>query len=211
MRTKGSWLIYPLFFIALMWALHTLTKNFMTDPEFSKFLLNKTIGEDFNRDVWTVLIRVHIILAVTAILAGPLGFVKKIRVKRPGLHRLIGKVYIGSILLNILPALYVALHATGGIVATAGFFVLSAVWLYTTLKAYTTIRKRQVAAHRRWMIRSYAITLANNSLYVINLVLEKGFGFEYVTAYVIAVWSCWMVNLFLAESYLKFRKNGQAA
>lgn len=211
MRKNGSWLIYPLFFIALMWALHTLTKNFMTDPEFSKFLMYKTIGVGFDQELWTVLIRVHILLAVTAILAGPLGFVKKIRVKRPALHRLIGKVYIGSILLNILPALYVALHATGGLVATVGFFLLTGVWLYATVKAYTTIRKRQVEAHRRWMIRSYAVTLANNTLYVVNLVMDKAFGMEYVTAYVIAVWSCWMINLFVAEGYLRLRRNGQAA
>ncbi|ASS76164.1 hypothetical protein CIG75_15270 [Tumebacillus algifaecis] len=211
MRKKSSWAIYPLLFVALMWALHTLTKNFWTDPEFVKFLMYKsTIPVGFNQELWTLAVRVHILLAVVAILAGPLGFVKKIRVQRPAIHRAVGKLYIGSVLLNTLPALYVALYATGGWIATAGFFLLNGIWLYSTMLAYRTIRRGQVEAHRVWMIRSYAVTLANNTLYVVNIALTMLVSLDYVTAYVIAVWACWIINLVVAEGYIRIRRRTQS-
>ncbi len=42
-------------------------------------------------------------------------------------------------------------------------------WLYTGAQAYLSIRRRDVVAHRRWMIRNYALTFA-----AVTLRLELG-------------------------------------
>ena len=198
-------LYFFLFFVPFAWVMHNLSKNFMTDPEFAKFLAHKT-GE-WNETLWPMFVRTHVVLAVIALVAGPFAFLKRFRARRMALHRTIGKIYIIAVLLNFLVSLYLAFYATGGWLGTLGFLALNGVWAYTTVQAYNTIRRKQVEAHRRWMIRSYATSLANTTLNVLLLILNKGNGVEYVTAYLIALWSCWLINLAVAELLIKTVKS----
>jgi len=200
MRYKTFFLTL-LFFVSFGWIFHNLAKNFGYDANFSKFLAHKT-GE-WNETLWPIFVRIHIVLAVISLIAGPLGFVKRFRVRRMNLHRTVGKIYVGAVVLNVLIALYLAFYATGGWLGTVGFLLLNAVWLYTTMMAYRTIRRKQVEEHRRWMVRSYSVTLANLTLNLMLNIMNNGVGLEYVTAYLIALWSCWLINMGLAELLMK--------
>ncbi|UHA73245.1 DUF2306 domain-containing protein [Paenibacillus sp. 481] len=195
---KTSWFSCMLVFvISLMWVLHTFSKNVIVDPNLTAFLSTKTTPID--AQPWLLAVKIHIALAMISMLTGPFGFVTRIRTQRPHIHRLIGKMYVLSILLNGIPSFYLAAYATGGWVSTAGFICLNAVWLYATFKAYFTIKNRQVEAHRRWMIRSFAITLANLELYVLKTIFKSGLDMNADLAYTIAVWASIAVSLFIAE------------
>ena len=210
MRFK-KFLIFLLFFVSFAWIMHTTTKNFGYDANFSKFLAHKT-GE-WNETLWPVFVRIHIVLAVVTLIAGPLGFVKRFRVRRAGLHRTPHSATVpegGAVTLNVLVALYLAFYATGGWIGTTGFLLLNAVWLYTTMMAYRTIRRKQVEEHRRWMVRSYSVTLANLTLNVMLTIMNTGVGLEYVTAYLIALWTCWLINMGVAEVLMKSLKMRRA-
>jgi Predicted membrane protein (DUF2306) len=43
---------------------------------------------------------------------------------------------------------------------TFGFGILAVLWFLTGLEAYRTMRRGNIKAHRRWMIRNFALTLA---------------------------------------------------
>jgi hypothetical protein len=43
---------------------------------------------------------------------------------------------------------------------TLGFGILAVLWFLTGLEAYRTVRRGNIEAHRRWMIRNFALTLA---------------------------------------------------
>jgi hypothetical protein len=46
----------------------------------------------------------------------------------------------------------------------------SAAWMVCTTAAFLTARNRQIAQHRQWMARSYAVTFTFVSSRVLNLV-----------------------------------------
>ena len=82
-----------------------------------------------------------------------------------------------------------------------GFGSLAVAWLGTTALALNAILEGQVEEHRRWMLRSYALTLAGVMLrtYVpISLVL----GIPFEPAYRVIAWLCWVPNLVVVQLWL---------
>jgi uncharacterized membrane protein len=142
---------------------------------------------------------VHAFAASAALLIGPLQFSSRLRQRRPGLHRWLGRIYLGAgALVGGLSGLYLAQFAFGGPVARVGFGVLAVLWLYTGLRAYGAIRRGKVTEHRRWMIRNFALTFAAVTLRVyVPLSVAVGAGFAEV--YPVIAWLCWVPNLLFAE------------
>ncbi len=141
----------------------------------------------------------HIFCSSLAVLLGPVQFVPGFRRRWPAAHRWIGRVYLGvGVLIGGIAALYMSAFAFGGIVSTIGFAALSLAWLYTGARAYATARARNFAAHRRWMIRNFALTLA---AVTIRIGLGAGFatGLPFEIFYPMLTWLCWIPNLLVAE------------
>jgi hypothetical protein len=74
------------------------------------------------------------------------------------MHRLIGKVYVGTVFVSGLLAIPLIFYAEN-FTKAAAFLALALVWLFTTWKGYRTARRRAFEEHRVWMIRSFGITL----------------------------------------------------
>lgn len=188
--------------ISILWVLHTLSKNFMIDPTFEKFISRKDqILPD--PSMWTLMIRFHILLALIALLTGPLGVIKRIRVKSIHFHRWNGRLYALSILLNFIPGIYVSLFATGGWSSTVGFLILNILWLGTTFMGYFFIKRKNMILHSQWMIRSLFLTFSNMTIYIIVTISHNIIHLSYGHSYTIAVWLCWTLNLFLAEIIIR--------
>lgn len=149
------------------------------------------------------ILRVHIAAGIVAVLAGPLQFVSGFRNKFRTVHRTLGKIYIVAVLISALLSLAVATTALGGLITQAGFSVLALCWAATTIMAYVKIRKRDIADHQRWMIRSFALSLAFVMLRIIFGTLQFGIGLDQVTSFQIVAWACWIPNLLIAELMLR--------
>lgn len=145
----------------------------------------------------------HIFGSIVALILGPLQFSSKLRALRPALHRWSGRLYLGiGILVGGSAGLYMAFYAFGGIASRLGFACLASAWLYTGYRAYSAIYAGGVAAHRRLMVRNYALTLAAVTLRLWLLVsVVSGVPFE--VAYPVVAWLCWAPNLVAAEVLLK--------
>jgi uncharacterized membrane protein len=109
-----------------------------------------------------VLLIPHALAGGFALLSGPLQFSSRFRRKHLQLHRVLGRVYVVAILV----AAPMALILTQGSGLEVGTWVQSSMWVICTLAAFLTARNRQIAAHRQWMIRSYAVTFTFVSLRV---------------------------------------------
>jgi len=143
----------------------------------------------------------HIGLAPVALALLPLQFRTRLRVRRPGLHRWLGRLYGVSILISGAAGAILALTTAEGVVAAAGFLQLSLLWLGSTARAVWLAMQRRITEHRAWMIRSAALTLAAVTL---RLQLPVGVavaGFE--ISYPVIAWACWVPNLLLAEWLLR--------
>jgi hypothetical protein len=116
----------------------------------------------------------HIFTATVALVLGPLQFVPAIRARRRW-HRRIGHTYLlAGVLPSGLAAVPVAL-LSGRLVTQVGLVVVAVMWLTTAGLAVHAIRRGDVATHRAWMTRNYALTfLAVTARIVVPVLLLTG-------------------------------------
>ena len=146
-------------------------------------------------------IMAHVIGGILALGLGPFQFITKLRSKWPNIHRWIGRFYLIGILIGGLAGLYMAFYAYAGIAASLGFGGLAVSWLFTGYHAYRTIRAGDTVAHRKWMIRNFALTFAAVTLRLWMPFLMMAFG--EVTGYEVTAWVCWVPNLLIVESHIQ--------
>jgi uncharacterized membrane protein len=151
---------------------------------------------------WRFFFYVHIFSGGLALLIGWSQFVERFRNKYLNVHRTIGKVYLLAILLGGISGLYNALFATGGIISATGFAGLALAWLASSVIAYLQIRKGNIDEHQYWMIRSYALCFAAVTLRI-YLPLSQIAQIDFLIAYRIISWFCWVPNLIVAERIIR--------
>ncbi|MEZ4953964.1 MAG: DUF2306 domain-containing protein [Saprospiraceae bacterium] len=173
------------------WSFETIDILTMKTPEV---LTNKIYQASFYS---------HVIFGPVALITGPFQFLPKLRIKYLFAHRIIGKIYVVACLLSGVAGLAAAQWTLGGPLTKLGFSLLAVYWLFTTTKAFLTIRKKEVLAHKQWMIRSYALTLSAVTLRMYLPLLQGGFGLTFLASYQIVGWLCWMPNLLVAEWWIR--------
>ena len=141
---------------------------------------------------------IHIAAGTTALALGPWQFLAGWRRRAPGVHRLMGATYVAACTVGGLAGMLMAPGSNGGLVAATGFFSLAVLWLWTTGAALAAILRHDVAAHHRWMRRSFALTLAGVTLRLYLPVAFAGFG-NFSQVYAVIAWACWVPNLIVAE------------
>jgi len=147
----------------------------------------------------------HVSAAPIALATGVLQFLPGLRARRPGLHRWTGRVYAFAVLIAGGAGLLLAIGAEGGRVAGLGFGLLAVVWLAVTGQAVRLAMARRIALHRRWMIRSFALTFAAVTLRIyLPFFIGLG-GLSYAQASLWVAWLCWVPNLLLVEWWLARR------
>lgn len=145
---------------------------------------------------------VHAVSASLALMLGPLQFVASLRSRFPAVHRWTGRGYALAIAVAWLSSLPMAVHTMTGAVAAIGFFALGLVWVVTTGMGVACALQRRFAEHRRWMIRSYALTAAAITLRI-YLGASMAVGIDEQLSYPFIAWLCWVPNALAAEWYLR--------
>lgn len=149
-----------------------------------------------------LLITTHVVGGGVALLISP--FQLMICRKNRILHRHLGRVYFLLVMLASIGGYYMAWHAFGGIISMLGLGVLSTLWWSFTLLAVIHARSGNIPAHRRWMIRSFALTYTAVTLRLMNPVLSV--IFDDVTQFRIVYWVSWLTNLALAQCWINWRE-----
>lgn len=154
----------------------------------------------------------HVFGASVALLLGPLQFWAAFRQRRPALHRLAGKIYLAvGVGIGGIAGLILATRAQGGLAGQLGFACLALAWLYTAVHALGEAQSRNFAAHRRWMVRNFALTFAAVTL---RIWMPLGFALDrwpFEVVYPAVAWLCWVPNLIAAEWWLARRPRRAAA
>lgn len=150
-------------------------------------------------------IYIHIFTSALALLLGPWQFSAGLRQCYPQGHRWSGRAYlVAGVLPGGLSGLYVAQFAFGGVVSVTGFSLLALMWLASAWLAYLAIRRGDVAAHQRWMLRNFGLTFAAVTLRIyLGSFAAAGVPFEVFYSWL--SWLCWVPNL-LAVEWLFIRK-----
>src|SRR5690606_4695108 len=88
---------------------------------------------------WNSSFFAHIIFGGIALLIGWIQFNKKFRTKNIHLHKIIGKIYVISVILSAIGGIYMGFFANSGIISSIGFICLGVFWLTTTIIAFYSI------------------------------------------------------------------------
>lgn len=148
-------------------------------------------------------IAVHVFGSIFALGLGPFQFLPGLRGRHPRLHRWMGRTYLGlGVLVGGIGGLFMSQFAFGGPLGQLGFGALALAWLYTGARALDAVRRREIAQHRRWMIRNFALAYA---AVMLRLYLPAAVvaGADFALAYGVIAWACWVPNLFFAEWLLR--------
>ncbi|HZU17826.1 MAG TPA: DUF2306 domain-containing protein [Candidatus Dormibacteraeota bacterium] len=139
----------------------------------------------------------HVGGGVVALALGPWQFARRIRSRHPRVHRWTGRIYLTAALTAGAGGLLLAPLSLGGPLAHGGFAALAILMLLTTARAYLAIRRGQIAVHRAWMTRSYALIF---TAVTFRTWLGLAFlGLPYAQVYAVGAWVSWLINLYLAE------------
>jgi uncharacterized membrane protein len=148
---------------------------------------------------------VHASCAGAALVLGPWQFFAGVRLRRPVVHRWIGRSYVALCLVGGVSGAMLAWNTTAGDVARSGFSLLAISWVTTTSLGYLAARRRDFVSHRRWMIRSFALTFAAVTLRL-YMPLSVGSGLSLAVTYPLIAWACWVPNLAVAEAWIRTRR-----
>jgi len=177
---------------------------YLLNRGFIYFKFSKEVYTDYFwfRAPWLL---VHIVGGITAMVIGPFQFIPRLRANYPKLHRTMGKIYIGAILLTTSISFYLVSTAQLGLVYNVGVTMLAIASLCTTGIAYFAIRAGNVEVHKIWMIKSYVMTLA----FVVFRLGEDLMTALNISSFferkVLMAWVCWAIPFLLTEVILQIR------
>ena len=163
---------------------------------------SKLLNPDFQLTPWVYVLYVHILTATLALVIGPFQLFIKPTKERRRLHRLLGYVYIISIVVSGIVSVYLSLFATGGWIAGLGFITLDVLWVAATITALRKILVKDIKAHKAWMLRSYALTFAAVTLRIWLAPMVLLFG-DFEAGYRAVAWVCWVPNLLIIEAVIR--------
>jgi len=136
--------------------LHT-SPPVISNPRAAQFA---ALDQAFARHPMLTLI--HVIPGLLFMILGPLQFSATIRARHLRWHRWSGRVFLVCSLIIGVSALVMSfsMQSIGGVNQAAATILFGTFFLVALGKAFWHIRRREIALHREWMIRAFAVGLA---------------------------------------------------
>lgn len=149
----------------------------------------------------------HISTVPVILLVGSFQVFFRYEQKWKALHKTLGKIYVYLILGVSAPgALIISFYAFGGWTAKTSFLLLTILWGWFTFRGFVSAKRREVPAHKNFMIRSYVLTLSAIFLRMISFIFIHYFQFYGTLAYSLAAWLCWLPFLIITELIIIYKK-----
>jgi uncharacterized membrane protein len=196
--TSSWWALWS-FTLLLCFAVFALSTRYLTFSRSPYKDLPVAPSFDANREF----LYIHIIGALTAIIIFPFQLCDALRRKYLNAHRWAGRCYVGGVTIGSIGGFVLGTQTYVGFAGAMGFCMLAVMWFFTTAMAVYYIRfaaEKEVAEHRRWMLRSCALTFAAVTLRTLGMLLQVFASQE--KAYTAIAWFCWVPNIILMELYL---------
>lgn len=160
-------------------------------------------------DHWRTAFFIHVYASMWVLFAGFSQFSSSLLRNTPKLHRTLGYIYVVDVLLITGPAgLVMGFYANGGLFSRIAFVALAVLWIFFTATALVKAKQKNFKAHRRYMIRSYALTLSAITLRAWKYAITNTMTLPPMDVYRVVAWLGWAGNLIFAEWLIwKDRRN----
>ncbi len=185
----------PVAFFSLLLIYNTLP-YFSFNPHFI-FIEERSLL--FQNGVYTTCFYIHIAAGSICIATALIQFSRYILKKPKAIHRISGKVYVMVVLVLGAPTgLYMSFFAKGSFWERSLFLFMASWWFITTFYGLTTIQKRNIVAHKIWMMRSYAMAMTAVTFRVYHIAFFL-LGWGHLENYEISLWISVIGNMLLTE------------
>ena len=144
---------------------------------------------------------VHVVGAVGYALLGAFQFPARLRRRHPSWHRKAGRILAGTGLAVAGSGLWMTLFysgAPGGTLLWAIRLLVGTTMAAAIVLGFAAIRRRDIPAHRAWMMRAYALGLGAGTQAFTEGIGEALFGTGDLSK-AISMGSAWLINALVAE------------
>jgi uncharacterized membrane protein len=187
--------------------LRIITGHFSLEPD-TGFLAVKQDYIDIK--VWRAAFYIHVFTSILTFIAGFTQFSSYLLKEHKTLHRIMGKIYVVSVLfVNVPSGMILAFYANGYLSSKIAFVILDSLWFWFTLKAFIEIKRGNILAHKQFMMRSYALTFSAITLRAWKLILSGLFVISPVSLYMIDAWLGFVPNLLIVEWLIRKNKKSR--
>jgi uncharacterized membrane protein len=152
----------------------------------------------------------HILPGGLFLILAPLQFSSRIRSRHIRFHRWSGRILVGAAIVTAPAGLYFGLLMPYGRLgeATATVF-FGGLFVFSVGRAFVAIRRGQVARHRDWMIRAFAIAIGISAVRVVGTafdILLTPAGLPPPELFVLSLWTGWTVTLAAGELWIRYTR-----
>ena len=153
----------------------------------------------FQSNFYNTCFYIHITAGALCIFTALIQFSRYILKKSKAIHRISGKIYVAVVLFLGAPTgLYMAFFAKGSFWERCLFMFMAIWWFITTLNGLTTIHKRNIVAHKVWMMRSYAMAMTAVTFRVYYVILYL-LDWQLLENYQFSLWVSVIGNMLITE------------
>jgi hypothetical protein len=146
----------------------------------------------------------HVLTGGVILAAGFLQFSNRIRRNWKSIHRTAGYIYVIGILFLAAPGgMVMSFFINRGPLVLLSFVIQCSLWIYFTTTAFQLIKKGRVEEHRRWMIRSFALTLAAITLRIYIFAASWIIDLNQPAVYAAIALCSWIPNFLIAELIIR--------
>ncbi|BCJ40489.1 membrane protein [Actinoplanes ianthinogenes] len=151
----------------------------------------------------------HILAAILYCLAGAFQFAPAFRRRRPAWHRIAGRVLVAAGVIVAVSGMWMAVFydvpPVDGLVVEVTRLIVGTAMLTSLVLAVLTIRRRDIAGHRAWMIRAYALAQGAGTQVFTHLPFALAGVTPGVTGRAAAMLAGWLINILVAEWIIRGR------
>lgn len=148
----------------------------------------------------------HVVPGALFLILAPFQFSSRVRSRHIRFHRWSGRLLVVVALVTASTALYFGLGMPyGGWGEASAIALFGGLFLVAVGRAVVAIRRRQVARHREWMIRAFAVAIGVSTIRVAGPVLDIALtpaGVAPPVLFVLSLWTGWAITLGAAEVWI---------
>ena len=148
----------------------------------------------------------HLAAGAVFFLLLPWQFSRRLRARHPAVHRWNGRVLLALAVVGAGAGMYLGLDQPyGGAWESLASTLFGGFFLFAAARGYAAIRRRDIARHREWMIRFFAVAIGISVIRVIGMghFLLTGTQAIQPQAFAAQLWAGWLVSIALAEIWIR--------
>ena len=162
-----------------------------------------------------ILILLHVLPGALFLLLAPFQFSKRIRSRHIRYHRWSGRTLLVLAILSVLPALYFGIRTpVGGPAETTVIAIVAGLFVTAVIRGFVAIRRREIARHREWMIRLFAIAIGISTVRVVagfvDIALTPS-GYRIPDLFVVSIVMGWVLTIGAAELWIRYTRSPNAS